>query len=80
MATKLTRPVSRELPLVLDSTPLVVTLTVAGILFRLKRSKTSFLLPYGLAYQRAAQLEADQRVRTKRVRRASRGLLTTGVR
>lgn len=79
MATKLGRPVSREVRShELKAPPLIVTLNAVGLELRVKGTRTRFLLPYELAYLRAAQLVADQRIRTKRSRRTTRGLLTTG--
>ncbi len=56
---------------------LVVTLAHEGIYFREPRHRTRFLLPYGVAFQRAAFLhvEAD-----RRERRAAKKLRKRGAR
>lgn len=83
MTTPLTKPVAREVRLnALAPRPMVVTLTAAGITFRLKGTRTTYLLPYGVAHTRAALLEADRLRAAKRrpARRVSRGLLATEAR
>jgi hypothetical protein len=80
MTTPLTRNVAREVVRA-GTKPLIVTLTLAGVQFRVKGTRTSYLLPYGVAYTRAAHLEADQMIRSRRARRrVSRGLLATEAR
>lgn len=84
MTTPLTKPVSREVRLnALAPRPMIVTLTESGITFRLKGTRTSYLLPYGVAHTRAATLEADRALAAKRSgrrQRVSRGLLATEAR
>lgn len=82
MTTRLTRPVSREVQHTRGVTdrPLIVTLTEAGIMFREKGRRRELVLPYGVAYLRAAFLEADRARRSRRAsprnrRCTSRGLL-----
>lgn len=82
MTTPLTKPVAREIPVLAarGQTTMIVTLTEAGIEFRVKGTRTSYLLPYGVAYTRAATLEADRTLAAKRSgrrQRVSRGLLAT---
>lgn len=62
--TRLTRAVRREVGSV-NHGPLVVMLTEEGIYLRQKARRTKYLLPYGRAYQNAAQLFAD-RLRAER--------------
>lgn len=77
--TRLTKPVVREVASGLAGPPLIVTLTLGGLELRVKGTRTRYLLPWELAYLRAAQLVADERIRAKRSRRvASRGLLAVG--
>lgn len=88
MASKLTKPITRQ---VLDvaGKPLIVTLTVEGILFRRPRHKDQYLLPYGAGETRAQILASGSTVGMasdkprragtagKPVTKVSRGLLTT---
>lgn len=72
MATVLSRPVTRRVPSALRQGDLVVTLTEYGIAMRLPRTRTSYLLPYGIAFSRAALLAADQVRRERAERRKAR--------
>lgn len=78
MTTKLTKPIAREVT-VRHHEPMIVTLTESGVQFRTKGRRTSYLLPYGLAFQRAATIEADaargERLGRARAPRVARGLL-----
>ena len=81
MTTRITKAVSREICVAGYVTPMIITLTAAGVTYRFKGSRTTYLLPHGLAFQRAATLEADRRRSDRggaRGRRASRGLLAVG--
>lgn len=49
--------------------PIVATLNGAGILLRLKGCRLTFLLPYDVAYWRAARLQAEQARAEKRAAR-----------
>jgi hypothetical protein len=83
MTTPLSKPVARVVRTSGTAPALVVTLTEAGIAFRIKGTRTSYLLPYGVAYTRAATLEADRTLAAKRSgrrQRVSRGLLATEAR
>lgn len=62
--TELSRIVRRKVR-TLSGEQLVVVLTKDGIVFREPRRRTGFLLPYGVAFQRAAFLavEADRRAK-----------------
>ena len=75
MATKLTRPVRREV-LTLRGSELIVTLTDVGLELREKRRRTAYLLPYGAAFMRAAELAADVLRRMKAEARRSRRQLS----
>ena len=52
--------------------PLVLLLTPEGIWLREPRRRTAYLLPYGAAFQRAAQLHADAERAAKAAARKSR--------
>jgi hypothetical protein len=71
--TTLTRPVTREVT-TLTGSPLIVTLTAEGIVFREKRRRTRHLLPYGAAFldavERHVQAERRRRITDRKVRRA----------
>lgn len=56
--TKLVKPVRREVRIV--AADVVVTLAPEGILFRLKGKRTTYTLPFGYAYLRAAKLAGDK--------------------
>lgn len=81
--TALTKALTRTVTDV-SGKPLIVTLTVDGILFRRPRQRKSYLLPYGHGELRAQMLEAgrvlDEKgtARKTRAKRVSRGLLTIG--
>lgn len=81
--TALTKALTRTVTDV-SGKPLIVTLTVDGILFRRPRQRKSYLLPYGAAEMRAITLEVNRqlaekpRTRKKATKRVSRGLLTIG--
>lgn len=79
MTIALNKPVSRAIALH-PGEVVIVTLSRTGILFRLKGTRTTYTLPYGIAYQRAAALAADeQRAERRRAPvKASRGLLAVG--
>ena len=68
--TALTKPVTRELGyLVRDrgkTRPMMATMTASGIEFRAKGTRTSFLLPWGAAYVRSAQLAAAAKAAEKK--------------
>ena len=68
--TTLTRPVTREVPATVRGVPLIVTLTPTGIVFREKRRRTAFLLPYGAAFMDAVEREVQRRRREKKQRAA----------
>lgn len=73
MATKLNKPVTREIA-TLRGAPLIVTLAPEGIVFREKKHKTRFLLPYGPAFLYAVRLKVDADKRAKaQARAAQRG-------
>lgn len=68
--TELSKVVRRKVT-TLDGRPLVVALTPGGISLRVPRARTAFLLPYGRAYQWAAELRVNgARVAKPRTRRA----------
>jgi hypothetical protein len=75
MTTRLTKPV-RRLVDTIHHGPLVVTLERDGVSFREKGRRQHFLLPHGMAFQRAVDLEVHRRKREKlAARRAkARGL------
>lgn len=56
---------------------LVVTLTPEGIYLREARRRTAFLLPYGVAFQRAAMIAAEatkrEKLAARKAKRAARG-------
>lgn len=57
MTTRLTKPVAREVtPVVAKRPPLIVTLDLSGITFRVKGSSEKHSLPYEIGYLRAANL------------------------
>jgi hypothetical protein len=70
--TKLTKPVAREVSAPPGWDPMVVTLAAEGIWLRPKGTWKSgaFLLPYAVAYQRAAALKAQFDPSPRRRRRA----------
>jgi hypothetical protein len=51
---------------------LIVTLAAEGIYLREKGRRTAFLLPYGVAYQRAASMADDAERRAKAIERKAR--------
>ncbi len=78
MPTPLTKPIARETGrLVRTPTgvrPMIATLTAEGLELRAKGTRTRYLLPYGSAWIRAAQLAAAQQVAERKERRALRKL------
>jgi hypothetical protein len=56
---------------------LIVTLAPEGMWVREKGRRTAFLMPYGVAYQRAAMMAADadrrEKAAARKARRAARG-------
>ena len=74
--TVLTRPVTRELDYLIRDRgrvrPMMATFTASGIELRAKGTRTSFLLPWGSAYVRAAQLAAAAKAAEKKQLRALR--------
>ena len=83
MATKLTKPVAREV-VNLRGQSIIVTLTQVGLELRYKGKRTTYTLPYEQALFRAAQLTADAIVAKRheekgpRRRGVKRGLLSIG--
>lgn len=74
MTTRLDRPVRRRVETA--SRDLVVTMTAAGLELREAGRRTSYLLPWGAAFLRAASLTAQAEVAEKRrAKKANRGLL-----
>jgi hypothetical protein len=73
------KAVYHESPAVEDGRAVCVAETPAGMLLRLKGTRQSVLMPWGLAYQTAARIEAENQRRvagTHRVQRSfSRGSL-----
>lgn len=72
MTTRLTRPVRREI-----ATPrhgaLIVTIAPEGLYYREKGRRTPFLLPHGVAFQRAVDLHVrEQRAAKAATRKAKR--------
>ena len=56
--TTLTRPVTRKVPS-LSFGDLAVTVTVEGLVLRQHRHRQNYLLPWGLAFQRAVTLHVE---------------------
>lgn len=76
MATKLTRPVTREVTGLDGRTDYQITLASQGILIRRKGTRAWFgPYPYGGLYTRAAELHANAERAAKRARRTTRNLL-----
>lgn len=71
MATPLTKPLRREVAS-LHHGALIVTLAPEGVYFREKRRRTSYLLPYGVGFQRAVQLIVDQQRRERDAQRKAK--------
>jgi hypothetical protein len=75
MTTPLTRPVRRKVS-TLRGDDLVVALEPFGLVFREPRRRRAFVLPYGVAFQRAVELavRADraERLAERQRRRALR--------
>ena len=69
--TRLTRPVTREVA-TLSGSSLIVTLSPEGVVFREKRRRTRFLLPYGVAFLEAVERHIQAERRAKRTERRAR--------
>ena len=69
-----TRVLARTVTTV-HGTTLVLTLTPEGLAFREPRRRTTFTLPYGVAFQQAVALAVAEPHRPRRTRR---GLLRRG--
>jgi hypothetical protein len=69
--TPLNRPVRRKV-CTSRGDELVVMLDKEGIWLREPRRRTAYLLPYGVAFQRAATLYADAERRTKTEQRRAK--------
>lgn len=63
--TKLGRPVRREVESRTYG-PLIIALTAEGLYLREKGRRTSYLMPYGLAYQISVEAEVRARKRQRR--------------
>lgn len=68
---ELTRRVRRKV-VTTKGEPLVVALTPEGIWLREPRRRTAFLLPYSVAFDRAARMAADEIRRERQAKRLSR--------
>lgn len=71
MATQLSKPVARGVYAPRHG-DLVVTLAAEGIYYREKGRRTSFLIPHGVAFQRAVQLHLTQQRAEKKAARVAR--------
>lgn len=73
MTTIITKPVAREVPYRVRTPkatrPIIATLTVHGIALRAKGTRTTYLLPYGTAWIRAAQLAAAEATAARKAAR-----------
>lgn len=69
--TTLSRPVRRKVT-TLRGEELVVVLLPEGIQLREPRRRTAYLLPYGMAFVRAVQLQVDADRRAKAAARKAR--------
>lgn len=78
MTTVITKPVAREVPYRVRTPkatrPIIATLTVDGIALRAKGTRTTYVLPYGTARIRAAQLAAAAAAADRKAIRAARKL------
>lgn len=63
--TTLTRPVKRKIETTRGQ-PLVVTLAPEGVWLREPRRRVAYLLPYGVAFQRAVAMHIDAVRREKK--------------
>lgn len=68
MTTRLSKPVARGVYAPRHG-DLVVTLTAEGIYYREKGRRTAFLIPHGVAFQRAVDLHIRQQRAEKKARR-----------
>jgi hypothetical protein len=75
MATALTKPVRREVAS-LHHGALIVTLAPEGVYFREKRRRTSYLLPYGVGFQKAVGLVVEQQRRERDAARKAKRTTT----
>jgi hypothetical protein len=77
MATRIGRPVRREV-----STrhwgELIVSLTPEGIELRQKGRRKRYVVPYGVVYQRGAEIEAVAMKRERDAKRKARKLARAG--
>lgn len=71
MATRISKPVRRLVP-TLHHGPLVVTIAEEGIYFREPRRRKSFLLPHGVAFQRAVDIDIQRERAEKKAARLTR--------
>jgi hypothetical protein len=71
MATKLTKPVRREVEVPGHAT-MIVTLELHGVSFRPKGRRLELTLPYPRAVLQAAKLKAEETVAERRARRKGR--------
>ncbi len=74
MTTRLDKPVRRRVETA--TRDLIVSLTPSGIELRETGRRTTYLLPYGVAFVRAAYLAVQaEKAEKRRVKKVNRGLL-----
>jgi hypothetical protein len=74
VTTRLERPVTRRIET--PSRDLVVTMTANGLELREAGRRTSYLLPWGVAFVRAASLSVQaERAAKRHAKKTNRGLL-----
>ena len=71
MATRISKPV-RRIVSTLHHGDLVVTLAEEGVYYREPRRRTAFLLPHGVAFQRAVDIHLQRERAEKKVARLTR--------
>jgi hypothetical protein len=72
------RPVWHETDIVIDGRPCLVSERPACLLLRLKGTRSTLMLPWGVAFIKAAMLRAEAQVKSKvgrRRRSVTRGTL-----
>lgn len=71
MTTRISKPVRRVVP-TLRHGPLVVTIAEEGIYYREPRRRKAFLIPHGVAFQRAVDLDIQRERAEKKAARTTR--------
>ncbi len=72
MATRLSKPVTRETAAHWERRPIMASMTLDGIMLWKKGTRTRYTLPFEAAYWSAVKLAAEEILRQKRAEREAR--------